>query len=187
MGWVSTVGGQSWRCAGDGQRPGRRGVHSSRPRPPTLAPRPRSGRAVGDSADDLAHDETRPHGARLELTLLLVTDLVALVALCSFARSLTLTAVTSAVAVATWRARGLYSHRIALSVLDDLPELGVGVLVGLAPGVAAALMVPTGLVGGTAALQVAASILGAVALGRFVSYGVILRLRPQGGDPTRPS
>ena len=143
---------------------------------PVLAPVER----VGDNADDLAHAEIRPHGARFELTLLLVTDLVALVALCSVARSLTLTAVTSAVAVATWRARGLYSHRISLSVLDDLPELGVGVLVGLAPGLAAALMVPTGLVGATAALQVATSVLGAVALGRFASYGVILRLRARG-------
>ena len=152
----------------------------ARPAHPPLLPVLARVEPVGDSADDLAHAEIRPRGARFELTLLLVTDLVALVALCSVARSLTLTAVTSAVAVATWRARGLYSHRISLSVLDDLPELGVGVLVGLAPGLAAALMVPTGLVGATAALQVATAVLGAVALGRFASYGVILRLRARG-------
>ena len=87
--------------------------------------------------------------------------------LCLFATSLTLTAVTAAGAVLTWRARGLYTHRIALSVLDDLPELAIGVLVGLAPGVAAALLVPTGQVGGTGALRVAASVLGVVALGRM--------------------
>jgi exopolysaccharide biosynthesis polyprenyl glycosylphosphotransferase len=88
--------------------------------------------------------------------------------------------VTSAGAVLTWRARGLYTHRIALSVLDDLPELAIGVLVGLAPGVAAALVVPTGLVGGTGILTVAASVLAVVAVGRLVSYGIILRLRRRG-------
>ena len=124
--------------------------------------------------------EIRNHGRRLELTLILVTDLSALLTLCFFARSLTLTAVTAAVAVATWRARGLYSHRFALSVLDDLPELGVGVLVGLAPGVAAALMVPTGLVAAVGTLQVAASVLGVVAASRMVSYSVILHLRRRG-------
>ena len=100
--------------------------------------------------------------------------------MCLVATSLTLTAVTAAVAVLTWRARGLYTHRIALSVLDDLPELAIGVLVGLAPGVAAALLVPTGQVGGTGALRVAASVLGVVALGRLVSYGLVLRLRRRG-------
>ena len=114
------------------------------------------------------------------------TDLALLAALCLVASSLTLTAVTAAGAVLTWHARGLYTHRIALSVLDDLPELAIGVLVGLAPGVAAALVVPTGLVGGTGALTVAASVLAVVAVGRLVSYGVILRLRRRGriGYPT---
>ncbi len=121
-----------------------------------------------------------PHGAHLELTLVLVTDLIVLVAVCLFATSLTLTAVTAAGAVLTWRARGMYTHRIALSVLDDLPELAIGVLVGLAPGVAAALVVPTGLVGGTGVLRVAGSLLAVVALGRLVSYGIILRLRRRG-------
>ncbi len=111
---------------------------------------------------------------------MLATDLVLLVLVCSYARSLTLTAVTAAVAVLTWRACGLYQHRIALSVLDDLPQLAVGVLVGVAPGVAVALVVPTGMVGGTAALTVASSMLVVVAAGRMVSYGVILRLRRQG-------
>ena len=111
---------------------------------------------------------------------MLSTDLVLLAGLCAFATSLTLTAVTSAVAVLTWRVRGLYSHRIALSVLDDLPELGIGVLVGLAPGAAAALLAPTGLVGATGTLRVAASVLGVVVLGRMLSYGVILRLRRHG-------
>ena len=120
------------------------------------------------------------HGARLELMLVAVVDLVLLVGVCLVATSLTLTAVTAAVAVLTWRARGLYTHRIALSVLDDLPELAIGVLVGLAPGVAAALLVPTGQVGGTGALRVAASVLGVVALGRLVSYGLVLRLRRRG-------
>jgi exopolysaccharide biosynthesis polyprenyl glycosylphosphotransferase len=124
--------------------------------------------------------ELPPHGARFELALVAATDLTLLVGLCLVASSLTLTAVTAVGAVLTWRARGLYTHRIALSVLDDLPELAIGVLVGLAPGVAAALVVPTGLVGGTGALTVAASVLTVVAIGRLASYGVILRLRRRG-------
>ena len=111
---------------------------------------------------------------------MLTGDLVLLAGLCAFATSLTLTVVTAAGAVLTWRVRGLYSHRIALSALDDLPELAIGVLVGLAPGAAAALVVPTGLVGATGTLKVAASVLGLVVLGRTLSYGVILRLRRQG-------
>ena len=124
--------------------------------------------------------DARPLCARLDISLVAAVDLILLVGLCLVATSLTLTAVTAAGAVLTWRARGLYTHRIALSVLDDLPELAIGVLVGLAPGVAAALVVPTGLVGGTGALRVAASVLGVVALGRLVSYGIILRLRRRG-------
>jgi exopolysaccharide biosynthesis polyprenyl glycosylphosphotransferase len=126
------------------------------------------------------HAVVAPEGSRLEVALVLGTDLACLVALCFLARSLTLTVVAATFSVLTWRARGLYSHRIALSVLDDLPSLTVGVLVGLAPGVAAALVIPTGLVGGTGTLRVAAGILGTVALGRVVSYAVILRLRKRG-------
>ena len=139
-----------------------------------VAERPEAGPHTAPEAD------VRPHGARLELVLVAAVDLTLLALLCLVATSLTLTAVTAAGAVVTWRARGLYTHRIALSVLDDLPELAIGVLVGLAPGVAAALVVPTGLVGGTGALRVAASVLGVVAVGRLVSYGIILRLRRRG-------
>ena len=124
--------------------------------------------------------EAPRHGARLERTLVVATDLVLLALLCVFASSLTLTAVTAVGAILTWRASGLYTHRIALSVLDDLPTLTVGVLVGLAPGVAAALVVPTGLVGGSGTLQVAVSVLGAVTLSRTLSYTIILRLRRSG-------
>ncbi len=124
--------------------------------------------------------ESRPHGARVELALVAAVDLSLLLVLCLFANSLTLTVVTSVGAVMTWRARGLYTHRIALSVLDDLPELAIGVLVGLAPGVAAALLIPTSPVGGTAVLRVAASVLAVVALGRLVSYGTIIWLRRRG-------
>ena len=120
------------------------------------------------------------HPARVEVTLVAAVELTLLAVLCLVASSLTLTAVTAAVAVLTWQARGLYTHRIALSVLDDLPELAIGVLVGLAPGVAAALLVPTGQVGGTGSLRVVASVLGVVALGRLASYGTILRLRRRG-------
>jgi exopolysaccharide biosynthesis polyprenyl glycosylphosphotransferase len=121
-----------------------------------------------------------PRSGHLESALVLTADLVLLAGLCAFATSLTLTVVTAAGAVLTWRARGLYSHRIALSVLDDLPELAIGVLVGLAPGAAAALVVPTGMVGATGTLKVAGSVLGVVVLARTLSYGVILRLRRQG-------
>jgi exopolysaccharide biosynthesis polyprenyl glycosylphosphotransferase len=133
---------------------------------------------------DMGHRRRRrlfaaPRGGRLESALVLAADLVLLAALCAVASSLTLTAVTAAGAVVTWRLRGLYTHRIALSVLDDVPELGIGVLVGLAPGAAAALVVPTGLVGAAGTLRVAASVLGVVILSRTLSYGLILRLRRQ--------
>jgi exopolysaccharide biosynthesis polyprenyl glycosylphosphotransferase len=124
--------------------------------------------------------EGRPHGARVEIALVAAVDLSLLLVLCLFATSLTLTAVTAVGAVLTWRARGLYTHRIGLSVLDDLPELTIGVLVGLAPGVAAALLIPTSPVGGTAVLRVAGSVLAVVALGRLVSYGTIIWLRRRG-------
>lgn len=142
---------------------------------PLLAAAPRQA-----TVQDPPQAAVSPHGARLELFLILATDVLVLTAVCVVARSFTLTAVNAVVAVLTWRVRGLYSHRIALSVLDDLPELAVGVLVGLAPGVAAALVVPTGLVGGTGVLRVACSLLAAVALGRMVSYAIILHLRRRG-------
>ena len=147
---------------------------------PKQAPLLVAGRPHGTAGRTGPEHDTRPHGARLERTLVAAVDFALLGTLCLFATSLTLTAFTAAGAVLTWRARGLYTHRIALSVLDDLPELTIGVLVGLAPGVAAALLVPTGLVGGTGVLRVAAAMLAVVALGRLVSYGVILRLRRQG-------
>src|SRR4051812_36454050 len=121
-----------------------------------------------------------PRGGHLESGLVLTVDLMLLAGMCAFATALTLTVVTAAGAVLTWRLRGLYSHRIALSVLDDLPELAIGVLVGLAPGSAAALVVPTGLVGATGTLRVAASVLGVVVLARMLSYRVILQLRRRG-------
>ena len=121
-----------------------------------------------------------PRGARLESALVLTADVVLLAVLCAFATSLTLTAVTAAGAALTWRARGLYSHRIALSVLDDLPEFAVGVLVGLAPGSAAALLAPTGLVGATGTLRAGGSVLVVVVVARTLSYGVILSLRRRG-------
>ena len=139
------------------------------PSPHQVAPQASRGRSVAST-----------RGGRLEVAIVVAADLVLLAAVCSYARSLTLTAVTAAIAALTWRALGLYSHRIALSVLDDLPQLAVGVLVGTAPGVAVALVVPTGPVGGTAVLTAAATILGAVAVGRILSYGVILWLRRRG-------
>ena len=153
-----------------------------------LAPSaPRGGPSLHESKDvradarrDVLSHVVPTNSGRAEAALVLTTDVALLVLLCFTASSVTLTAVTGAVAVAAWQARGLYSHRIALSVLDDLPTLAVGVLVGLAPGVAAALVVPTGLVGGTGALRVAGSVLGVVALGRVVSYGIILHLRRTG-------
>ena len=126
------------------------------------------------------HTVSPQHGARLERTLVMATDGVLLAVLCLFATSFTLTAVTAVGAALTWRASGLYSHRIALSVLDELPTLTVGVLVGLAPGVAAALVVPTGLVGGSGALKVALSVLAVVAAGRMLAYTLILDLRRRG-------
>ena len=54
------------------------------------------------------------------------------------------------------------------------------VLAELAPGVAAALLIPTSPVGGTAVLRVAGSVLAVVALGRLVSYGTIIWLRKRG-------
>ena len=148
--------------------------------PPARARRSAVVAARATASTQAPPEDAVRHGARLELALVAAVDLSLLVGVCLVATSLTLTAVTGAFAVLTWCARGLYTPRIALSVLDDLPELAIGVLVGLAPGVAAALLVPTGTVGGTGVLRVAASVLGVVAFGRLVSYGLVLRLRRRG-------
>ena len=85
---------------------------------------------------------------------------------------------TAGLAVLGWRVRGLYGHRIALSVLDDLPALSGAIVVAAAPASAAALTWGT-LQPRSMVLVVAALFVG-IALSRSLAYAVILRQRAAG-------
>jgi exopolysaccharide biosynthesis polyprenyl glycosylphosphotransferase len=117
------------------------------------------------------------HGGRLqEAALLVATDaaVVAPIVLIEPAPAL----VMVGVAAVTWKLRGLYNHRIALSVLDDLPSLAAGVLVGLA---VTALTAPW--VAWPSTLHVALTVIGVLAamtLSRSLAYTMILRRRTAG-------
>ena len=88
--------------------------------------------------------------------------------------------VTMAAAVVTWRLKSLYARRMSLSVLDDLPSLGIGVLVGLAP--ATALSVAFGEERSFERRIVLAGVglLVTTALCRWVAYSIVLALRRRG-------
>ena len=91
--------------------------------------------------------------------------------------SLPFVLVTMSVAVVTWRVKSLYTRRMSLSVLDDLPALATGVLVGLAPATALSV-----LFGGyenfeRRVLLVGVGIVLATALCRWVGYSAMLALR----------
>ena len=112
-----------------------------------------------------------------ESCLLLVSDTLALALVVALTQSL-LAMATIAVAALTWKVKGLYNRRIALSILDDLPALTTGVLVSLAPAMALALT--WGPVSSRSVLLVGAGTLAAIVLGRSFAYAVILHQRSVG-------
>ena len=128
---------------------------------------------------------TARHGARsLEAGIMSVGDLLAVLPLVLLLDPVFVTA-TAAIAGVTLKVKGLYNHRIALSVLDDLPSLAAAVLIAVAPS---ALLVP--LSGNSMGARIIAltvlCILSALVVGRGVAYGLILRLR-QAGKISHPT
>ncbi len=120
---------------------------------------------------------SRRHARRVELSLLAGADAVTLLAATALTRS-PVAVLAGLVAVLTWWTRGLYGRRIALSVLDDLPTLQAGVLLGVAP----ALVIEAALGGigtGTLVVLLLTLVLGSVLL-RSLAYAEILRLRKRG-------
>lgn len=117
----------------------------------------------------------------LESGLLLAVDCFAVVALllCVGPGLAPLGAVTMLGAMATWAFAGLYRRRIALSVLDDLPSLALGILFGLAAAITASA------VGGhhvflRAVILVGGGALALAVAGRCLGYAVILHERVHG-------
>lgn len=88
--------------------------------------------------------------------------------------------VTMSVAAVTWRVKSLYSRRVCLSVLDDLPLLSIGVLVGLAPATALSVAFGDGRNLEQRTLLVGAALLVATVLCRYVAYVAVLTLRRRG-------
>lgn len=116
------------------------------------------------------------HALPREPFLILAADVLVVVPLAALGNSL-LWPIAFAVAALTWRLRGLYTRRIALSVLDDLPALSAGVLIALAPVTMLGLVVSAS-TGSMVAL--AAAMLVGVVLARMTAYATILRLRATG-------
>ena len=88
--------------------------------------------------------------------------------------------VTMAAATVTWRLKSLYTRRVSLSVLDDLPALGSGVLVGLAPATALSVLFGDGRNFERRVLLVGIVLLGAAVVCRSVAYAAVLALRRRG-------
>ncbi|HEU5043025.1 MAG TPA: sugar transferase [Nocardioidaceae bacterium] len=119
----------------------------------------------------------RRGGYPVELGIVLVVDTLVVVALLGVTRSV-FSAATVAVAVVTWKLKGLYRPRIGLSLLDDLPMLAIGPVIGMGPALVLTrgwTAVHAGLALGTALILVAG-----MTVGRGLAYGVIRNLRARG-------
>jgi exopolysaccharide biosynthesis polyprenyl glycosylphosphotransferase len=92
---------------------------------------------------------------------------------------------TLALTVVALKLRGMYDHRIALSVLDDLPALTTAVVMGVTPMALVAPLVWGGIGARTILLTAIALLLG-VTTGRAVAYAAIVHHRVRGriGYPT---
>ena len=148
--------------------------------PTHLKPSLRTIRVPGPTTETDAPVRVRSWRKNLsfELCVVLVADTFVWVLVVALTQSL-LAIATIAVAALTWKLKGLYNRRIALSVLDDLPALTTGVLVALAPAMALALTLG-GPVSSGSVLLVGAGTLAAMALGRSFAYVVILHQRSVG-------
>lgn len=109
-----------------------------------------------------------------EPVILLAADLLVVLPLTVIAQPV-LAPVALVLASLVWRFKGLYSRRIALSVLDDLPALGAGVLLASAP--VTMLGLALGTLSAGSAIALALGMFAGVLLGRCVAYTTILRLR----------
>jgi exopolysaccharide biosynthesis polyprenyl glycosylphosphotransferase len=112
-----------------------------------------------------------------ETAVVVSADIVVMVLLLAFTRSW-FAVVAMVAAAVTWKYRRLYSRRIALSVLDDLPSLTLGVLVALAP--ATALAVTRGSATSASVLATGAGMLVGMVLARGLAYSVIRSRRASG-------
>ncbi|HET7356774.1 MAG TPA: sugar transferase [Nocardioidaceae bacterium] len=119
----------------------------------------------------------RRGGYPVELAIVLVVDALVVAALLGVTRSL-FSAATVAVAAVTWKLKGLYRPRIGLSLLDDLPVLAIGPVIGIGPALVLTrgwTAVHAGLALGTALILVAG-----MTVGRGLGYAVIRSLRARG-------
>lgn len=175
------VDSSEWAGVGVALHSGELRVPSARPAWKHRIPSQRSGnnRRWSPIPRAEASPEALPVRGRFipELGLVLAADIVALTLVTTLAGSL-FAVLTACIAVMTWKLRGLYSRRIALSVLDDLPSLAAGVLVAVAP--ATAVAVASDSVSGRSALLVCGGVLTAMVLGRTLAYAAILRWRASG-------
>ena len=112
-----------------------------------------------------------------ETAVVVSADIMVMVLLLAFTRSW-FAVVAMVAAGVTWKYRRLYSRRIALSVLDDLPSLTLGVLVALAP--ATALALTRGSATSESVLATGAGMLVGMVLARGLAYSVIRSRRASG-------
>lgn len=114
-------------------------------------------------------------GRSLEKGIMLAGDVLVVVPLLFLLDAVFLVA-TLVTTVAALRVRGMYAHRIGLSVLDDLPTIASGVVLGVTPvALVAPVLWPT--LGASTVLLTATCLVVGVVTGRVVAYTVIVRCR----------
>jgi exopolysaccharide biosynthesis polyprenyl glycosylphosphotransferase len=137
----------------------------------------RAGRAeAAGSGRDVPSPSPLPRRAA-EIAVIAGLDLLAGLVVAALSDAIQ-TLVALALAVVVWRHKGLYARRFSMSVLDDLPKIGLGLVCGAAPAALVALMRAHLQPGTTIALI--AGLAAAVGLGRFLSYSILRRLRQRG-------
>jgi exopolysaccharide biosynthesis polyprenyl glycosylphosphotransferase len=112
-----------------------------------------------------------------ETAIVLAADLAAAAVLTVVLRSW-IVLLVAGLAGAVWMARGLYRRRITLAVLDDLPLIASGVLIGLGATAALCLAFEPSVL--DEVLLGAGGLLALSTLGRTGAYWVILRRRVNG-------
>jgi len=119
----------------------------------------------------------RHRGYRLELGLVALFDGVAImfVVLVTWSPFAALTAAATALA---WKFKGLYDPRIGLSVLDELPSLVSGTVMGMVP----AMLVTVGWtsVHAVTILFTGVALAGGATTGRSLAYALIRKQRAKG-------
>jgi exopolysaccharide biosynthesis polyprenyl glycosylphosphotransferase len=142
---------------------------------------PRRHRTGDETGPDLRSRRARPRaGPRRRrpgpATLLLGIDAAALLlSILPLAGRIATILVVAPVALAVYAGAGLYRPRLNLSVLDDLPALVGGVVVGVCAGAALAPALPAAAAGQP--LRMVAALAAAVVAGRTVAYPLLRRRR----------